>query len=116
MEQLCKHETVTEKFERLFEETRYSEFGSLSNVAKRIRFAIYEIPQLVVENPDDVDLQFKINSFMRRAFRDALRISFNDMHDCVQKSYANELAKQAGFHQYKGGDIVSIFKCAEHID
>ncbi len=116
MKRLRKRETVIEKFERLFEETRHSEFGSLTNVAERIRFAIYKVPQLAAENSDDVDLQYKIESFMRRAFRDALRISFNDMHDCVQKSYANELAKQAGFHQYKGGNIVSIFECVEHID
>ena len=98
-----------EKFQELFSKT--TKPLGIDAIAEEINFAIKDIPWLMAENPDaDPILQFQIYSFMRRCFRNALRIALND---CRHYLYADDLAKRAGFHQYKDGKIVSIFECVE---
>lgn len=98
-----------EKFQELFSKTTKPQ--GIGAIAEQINFAIKDIPWLMAENPDaDPILQFQIYSFMRRCFRNALRIALND---CRHYLYADDLAKRAGFHQYKDGEIVSIFDCVE---
>ena len=85
----------------------------LSDVAESINFAIVYVPILMKAFPDDRDLLWQIRSFMRRAFRNALRITVGPSHSKYAIQIADDLAKKAGFHQYADGDIVSIFDCVE---
>ena len=102
-----------ELFHELFAKTTKPQ--NIYAIAKEINFAINEVQWLQKDCLDDDTeesrmLQFEIASFMRRCFRNALRIALNDSTHYL---YADDLAKRAGFHQYKDGNIVSIFECAE---
>ena len=99
-------------FMQMFEETQHS--CSIGVIAKHIHFAIYDLPRMLEENPDNALLPFQAKSFMRRCFRNAIRISMSGKASKpIDRMYADDLAKRAGFHQYKDGEIVSIFDCIE---
>lgn len=57
---------------------------------------------------------YEKRSFLRRAFRNTVRLCYA-YHLATKhpENLANELAKLAGFHQYKEGQIVDIFECIE---
>ena len=103
---------LLDRFHELYAKTTQSQ--NLNEIAEEINFAINDLQWLQAKcNSDDEAgrmLQFEISSFMRRCFRNALRIALND---CRHYLYADDLAKRAGFHQYKDGNIVSIFECVE---
>ena len=99
------------EFYRLFAKTSGTMY--MDDVAETIRFAINEVPILLKAYPDDDDLPWMIRSFMRRAFRNALRVTVGASHSDYQIHIADDLAKKAGFHHYKAGNIVSIFDCME---
>ena len=99
------------EFHRLFAKTSGTMF--LSDIAECINFAINKVPYLLKAYPDDDDLPWMIRSFMRRAFRNALRVTVGSAHSEYAIHIADDLAKKAGFHHYKAGDIVSIFDCVE---
>lgn len=99
------------EFYRLFAKTIGTMY--LDDIAESINFAINYVPILLKAYPDDDDLPWMIRSFMRRAFRNALRITVGVSHSDYAIHIADDLAKKAGFHHYKAGDIVSIFDCME---
>ena len=99
------------EFRRLFAKT--NGMMSLSEIAETINFAIVHIPYLLKAFPDDDDLWWQIHSYMRRAFRNALRVTVGASHSDYAIRITDELAKKAGFHQYANGEVVSIFDCVE---
>lgn len=99
------------EFHRLHAKTNGTLY--LDDVAEIINFAIIYVPVLSKAFSDDRDLLWQIRSFMRRAFRNALRITVGVSRSEYAIHLADELAKKSGFHQYVNGDIVSIFDCVE---
>lgn len=99
------------EFHRLFAKTSGTMF--LSDIAECIHFAINKVPYLLKAYPDDRSLPWMIRSFMRRAFRNAIRVTVGSAHSEYAVQISDDLAKKAGFHYYKAGDIVSIFDCVE---
>ena len=104
-------EKLLNEFHRLHAKTNGTLY--MSDIAEIINFAITYVPLLPKAFPDDRDLLWEIRSFMRRAFRNTLRITVGASHDNYLMQMADDLAKRAGFHQYKSGDVVSIFDCIE---
>ena len=102
------------EFRRLFAKTNGP--MSLSDIAETINFAIVLVPYLLKAFPNDRDLQWEIRSYMRRAFRNALRVTVGASRSEYAIRITDELAKKAGFHQYANGEIVSIFDCVEIAD
>lgn len=108
---MINRKDLLNEFYRLFAKTNGT--MTLSDIAENINFAINYVPLLLKAYPDDDDLPWMINSFMRRAFRNAIRVTVGASRSEYAEHIANDLAKKAGFHQYKSGDIVSIFDCIE---
>lgn len=108
---MINRKDLLNEFYRLFAKTNGTMM--LSDIAENINFAINYVPLLLKAYPDDDDLPWMINSFMRRAFRNAIRVTVGASRSEYAEHIADDLAKKAGFHQYKSGDIVSIFDCIE---
>lgn len=108
---MINRKELLNEFHRLFAKTTGTMY--LDDVAESISFAIRYVPILLKAYPDDDDLPWMIRSFMRRAFRNAIRITVGVSHSDYAIHIADDLAKKAGFHHYKAGDIVSIFDCME---
>lgn len=108
---MINRKDLLNEFYRLFAKTNGTMM--LSDIAENINFAINYVPLLLKAYPDNDDLPWMINSFMRRAFRNAIRVTVGASRSEYAEHIANDLAKKAGFHQYKSGDIVSIFDCIE---
>lgn len=104
-------EDILKEFYRLFAKTNKA--MDLYDVAENINFAINSVPSLLKDYPDNKDLRWMIKSFMRRSFRSAIRVTVGASRSEYAEHVADDLAKKAGFHQYKSGDIVSIFDCVE---
>ena len=98
-------------FYRLFAKTSGRMY--LEDIAECVNFAINEVPYLLKAYPDADDLPWMIRSFMRRAFRNAIRVTVGSAHSEYAVQVSDELAKKAGFYQELHGDTVSIFDCIE---
>ena len=88
----------------------------LPDIAECINFAINKVPYLLKAYPENDDLPWMIRSFMRRAFRNAIRVTVGQAHSEYAVHVADDLAQKAGFHHYSKddkGEIVSIFNCME---
>lgn len=99
------------EFHRLFAKTCGTMY--LDDIAECIRFAILKIPYLLKAYPDDEDLPWMVRSFMRRAFRNTIRIIAGVTCDKATENVSDDLAQKAGIHQYLDGKIVSLFRCME---
>ena len=108
---MINRKELLNEFHRLFAKTNGTMF--LSDIAECISFAINKVPHLLKAYPDDRELPWMIRSFMRRAFRNAIRVTVGSARSEYAMQISNDLAKKAGFHQYLHGDIVSIFDCIE---
>lgn len=108
---MIEKNSLLQEFYRLYAKTSGTMY--LDDVAEQINFAIKYVPLLLKAFPNDRDLTWQIRSYMRRAFRNAIRISCSGGKRSI---YADDLAIKAGFHQYANGDIVSIFDCLECAD
>lgn len=108
---MINRKELLNEFHRLFAKTNGTMY--LDDIAENINFAINYVPLLLKAYPDDDDLPWMINSFMRRAFRNAIRVTVGASRSKYAEHISDDLAKKAGFHQYKSGDIVSIFDCVE---
>ena len=108
---MINRKELLNEFYRLFAKTNGTMY--LDDIAENINFAINYVPLLLKAYPDNDDLPWMINSFMRRAFRNAIRVTVGASRSEYAENISNDLAKKAGFHQYKSGNIVSIFDCVE---
>ena len=108
---MINRKELLNEFHRLFAKTTGTMY--LNDIAESINFAINYVPILLKAYPDDDDLPWMIRSFMRRAFRNAVRVTVGVNNSEYQIHVADDLAKKAGFHHYHAGDIVSIFDCME---
>lgn len=108
---MINRKELLNEFYRLFAKTTGTMY--LNDIADNINFAINYVPILLKAYPDDNDLPWMVRSFMRRAFRNALRVTVGASRSEHAIHIADDLAKKAGFHQYKAGDIISIFDCME---
>jgi len=108
---MINRKELLNEFYRLFAKTSGTMY--FNDIAECISFAINEVPYLLKAYPDDDDLPWMIRSFMRRAFRNAIRVTVGSAHSEYAVQISDDLAKKAGFHHYKAGDIVSIFDCME---